>query len=160
MGDVTFMEQRSVSTSSERRRYSIPRVFQIADDLTSNNLNMCLHAVRKRLTALSHMNEGWDGYGAPKISTSTCLFAQQIIQQMWREGVPAPDISPLSSGGFMIEWNTGRSGEFVLEIESPYRMSMIYDAENGETEEVHLGADLSPLSRRIEELAAKAAVAA
>lgn len=160
MGDVSFMEQRSISTSSERRRYSIPSVFHIADDLTSNSRNMCIQSVRKRLTALAHMPEGWDGYDAPKVSTSTCLFAQQIIQDMWREGLAAPDISPLSTGGFMIEWNAGHQGEFALEIESPYRMSMIYDTDNGKTEEVRLGADLSPLARRIEALVEKAAVAA
>lgn len=111
-----------------------------------------LNSVRKRLAALVDLPQGWDGYGAPKIAAETALFAAQILQDIWKRKLDAPDISAMSNGGLMIEI-IRNDFELTIEVNGPYSTSFIFtkpgavDDENG-----NVGADLSPLHGFVDEM--------
>jgi len=149
MTNIRYLEQTEAA-SSRRVRFNSTDVSRSRGDLTVNDRDSWLAAVRKRLTILLSLPTGWDGYGAPKIATETALFTLQVLQDIWQPASKAPAISPLSSGGLMVEW-AAAGRDLVLEIERPYSMIMLYD-EGNETVECPVGPDITKVQRHIESL--------
>jgi len=59
--------------------------------------------------------DGWDGYGAPRISARTEGFARILLENlpMW---LPAPDIVPEADGDISIEWDIGPDRIFSISV--------------------------------------------
>jgi len=114
--------------------------------------NEWLRSVRNRLKVLGELPSGWDGYGAPRIALETTLFAQQILQDLWIRRLPAPDVSAMSSGGIMIEWQSN-GHELSIEVHGPYATSFLFERAGAEEEEEGcVGSDISQLQSYVAEL--------
>ncbi|HYD37918.1 MAG TPA: hypothetical protein VEA60_09915, partial [Allosphingosinicella sp.] len=146
----SFLERDHESISSRHIVFrGAPASARAADDLTEYSREFWLRSVRQRLNQLLHLRAGWDGYDAPRISYETAIFVSQILQDLWRRRLKAPQISPLSSGGLMVEWLYDAQ-ELTLEIERPYAVSLIYEDEDGAEMSERVGADLGSLSARLD----------
>src|ERR1700689_4670777 len=49
------------------------------------------------------LNEGWDSYGSPRITTVALDYAGNLVEHM--QGLPRPFVAPTSEGGVMFEWH-------------------------------------------------------
>lgn len=122
------------------------------DTWSSTSRNEWLRTVRNRLAVLADLPAGWDGYGAPRITPETTLFALQILQDLWTRRLPPPDISPMSNGALMIEWAQNGT-ELTIEIRGPYATTFLFErTHDGEEEEGQVGSDISQLQSRVAEL--------
>ncbi|HYG30602.1 MAG TPA: hypothetical protein VD887_10345 [Allosphingosinicella sp.] len=90
----------------------------------------------------------------------TTLFALQILQDLWARRLPTPDISAMSSGGIMIEWES-HGHELTIEIHGPYATRFLFERAGSDEEEVGTaGSDISQLQSYVAELARPVVVAA
>lgn len=151
MAELGFIERYAEANASRKVRFSAPGSNMLTtEDLTAYSRNMWLLAVRDRMKTILDMEHGWDGYGAGKIPSATAVFTVQVLQDLWRTNLKAPDISPMSNGAIMIEWiNADR--ELTLEIERPYVMSLTYEEGDEEVFQGEVQSDVSTISRHIED---------
>jgi hypothetical protein len=84
--------------------------------------------VRKQLTPLPNLKVGWDGHGALPISVDTAFFAYQALNEVYRRGLPVPDISPMPDESIMVEWLVN-GVEFTLEVHGIYDVTYIFERE-------------------------------
>lgn len=110
-----------------------------------------LRRVRLRLSALSDLPTGWDGYGAPKIRIETTLFAAQLLQDIWTSRLEVPDLSAMSNGGLMIECNRN-DFELTIEVLGPYATTYLFERPDGQQEEGKIAADMTPLRGFVSEM--------
>ena len=73
-------------------------------------------AIEARLDELVELEHDWDGYGANPIDRQALILAVRVIDATTRQGVPAPEIFPVPSGGVQLEWTSGGM-ELEFEIE-------------------------------------------
>jgi len=77
-----------------------------------------LSTIRRRLQALSQLEEGWDGQKAKPVSHSNIDIALQVLLGVMQTGTPVPTLVPTVRGGLQIEWHL-QDVDIELEIESP-----------------------------------------
>ena len=59
--------------------------------------------------------QNWDTYGSPPIQRPALDAARRLLHIGEAEGLPEPDIVPISGGGVQLEWYTPTQGlEFVI----------------------------------------------
>jgi hypothetical protein len=64
---------------------------------------------------LAALPPDWDGYGSPQLGATEREHAIQLLASIDHQGIPAPNIVPISGGGIQIEWQHNRR-ELELEI--------------------------------------------
>jgi hypothetical protein len=155
MADTLFRES-SLGYTEPRRIRTLEHDTPRAGNMASFWRDQWLASIRRSITKIGELPRGWDGYDAPKISYSTAIYASQIIQDLWRPGVPAPDISPMSSGGIMAEWIMG-DNELTLEIEGPYATFFYFKDGDSDVEpdEVPVSRDLRKVPEHLLKMASQ-----
>jgi hypothetical protein len=94
------------------------------DDQERFELQTWCQRIRTRLQQFVKLDHGWDGYDADPISIESAMFAFEVMMQMWRTNLQPPDVSPLSDGSIMFEWN--QNGRHVtIEVHEPYSISFL-----------------------------------
>jgi len=58
--------------------------------------------IRDSMAYLLNLEEGWDSYGAKKISLVAIAEAGRLLEQL---DLPEPQIVPCSDGGVQLEWH-------------------------------------------------------
>lgn len=149
MEGLGFIDQVMTASSDGFELAGPSAAPQFTDDLTAYSKKVWLREVRQRLGRMLRMPIGWDGYNAPRISNETALFTAQVLTELWRPNLKAPDITALSSGGLAVEWVSADT-EFTLEVEGPYAVTMIYEGDDGDDVSESVGADLTAVIRKIE----------
>ena len=64
---------------------------------------------------LGNLRENWDGYGSPRIQVATLTHARNLVASVQVQELPAPFVSPVSSGAIGLHWRVG-SREIELTI--------------------------------------------
>jgi hypothetical protein len=74
----------------------------------------------KRISELTGLAEGWDGYGAHKIDAELAVDAVAFLTQVAYPGIAEPSIVPLPDGGLQVEWHrNGVDVEVAFSDEDP-----------------------------------------
>jgi hypothetical protein len=73
----------------------------------------CTDIVR-RLEEVAGLDEGWDGYGADRISPRAILSAHDFLSYHLPDDYPAPAVVPMTGGRVQLEWHRGKRS---LELE-------------------------------------------
>lgn len=105
--------------------------------------------LKDRFNRLTSLEPGWDGYAGLPVSFTCAQFAANLIERLYVEGVPAPQLVPGSDGTVQFEWHRN---EFDVEIDvlGPYEVVAVRrNLRTGEVEELDLQTDFTPLSHWI-----------
>ena len=60
---------------------------------------------KDRLNELIRLKTGWDGYRASPLNFHIAMFALQLIDRLYVEGVSCPGLVPGADGTLQIEWH-------------------------------------------------------
>ena len=58
-----------------------------------------------RLSKLTSLQFGWDGYDGQPVSFGTAHFAYSLLQRLYTDGIEQPQLVPGSDGSLQIEWH-------------------------------------------------------
>lgn len=61
--------------------------------------------VDQRLSLLSRLNRGWDGYDGRPVSNQVVAFTRQMLKELYLDGLPMPALVPGSDGSLQVEWH-------------------------------------------------------
>ena len=142
--EVTNFVQSESKTSSLPNRGSRVRV--------ANPRSRWMSELQKDFDDLSQLPRGWDGYDGRPVSFNCALFAANLIERLYVEGVPAPQIVPGSDGTIQIEWHENQFDVEILVL-GPYEVFAVRrNIGTGEITEMELQTDFNLLSDWIVEL--------
>ena len=102
--------------------------------------------LKDRFDELTALPRGWDGYAGRSVSFNCAQFAANLIERLFVENVPAPQLVPGGDGTLQLEWH---QNQFDVEIDvlGPYDvLAMRRDLRTGLVEELELQTDFTPLS--------------
>ncbi len=105
-----------------------------------------------RFNELTSLTVGWDGYTGQPISFSCAQFAANLIECLFVDSVPEPQLVPGSDGTLQLEWHLN---QFDLEIDvlAPYRVvASRFDHLSGKEEEIEVQTDFTELTEWVIEL--------
>ncbi|MEZ5537659.1 MAG: hypothetical protein R3F02_18825 [Thiolinea sp.] len=101
----------------------------------------------ERLNSLTSLPPNWDGYSGVPVSFDCAQFAANLIEQLYVDGVPAPQLVPGSDGTLQMEWHVNQF-DIEIDILAPYDVTaMRYDLMSDTEEELKLKTDFSVLAR-------------
>ena len=87
-----------------------------------------LPAVLQEIEHIADLGHNWDGYGAGPIRTDVLWYALRLLQSVM-DDVPAPQLSPMSHEGVLLEWV--RDGVHLeIEIEDAGEAYVSYEDED------------------------------
>lgn len=55
-----------------------------------------------RICALAKLPDGWDSYGAPRITAKALMYAEHLLELL----ATAAQVVPCSDGGIQLEWHS------------------------------------------------------
>ena len=108
--------------------------------------------LKDRFDELTALPRGWDGYAGRPVSCDCALFAANLIERLFVDGVPAPQLVPGGDGTLQLEWHRN---QFDVEIDvlGPNDVLAVRrDLRTGAVQELELQADFTPLSEWIADL--------
>ena len=105
-----------------------------------------------RLDSLVSLKPGWDGYQGIPVSFNLAYLALLVIDRLYQEGVPKPDIIPGSDGTLQIEWHVNGYDVEVDVLAANNIVASRFSRGRGVDEQVELKADLSCVWQWISEL--------
>lgn len=71
-----------------------------------------------RLSKLSRLEPGWDGYRAQPVTLENVAFAKSLLYSVMDDAQPSPDIVPGTRGDLQIEWHTSK-GDLEVHVIRP-----------------------------------------
>jgi len=90
-------------------------------------------AALDRLSALTELAVGWNGYEALEVKGDMAIDAAAFLTKVAFPGIAAPSITPLADGGVQVEWHRGGLDiEVAFSDEEPG--IYIVDRQDGEAE--------------------------
>ena len=110
--------------------------------------------LKKRFDDICSLPVGWDGYAGCPVSFNTAIFAANLLERLYLDGVPEPTLVPGSDGTLQMEWHRN---QFDVEIDvlGPYEvLATRTDHANNTEQEIELESDFSVLADWISDLKA------
>jgi hypothetical protein len=104
------------------------------------------------LDQLGSLQDNWDSYGAPRISSTSILAALELLASVMGEKTPTPAVVPTNRGHVLLEWHTHGVDLEVEAVSSQYVHVMFEDVGNAIEWERDLGSDLTPLVECLQRL--------
>lgn len=102
--------------------------------------------LKKRFDELTALPRGWDGYGGRPVSFNCAFFAANMIERLFTDGVPAPQLVPGGDGTIQFEWHRNQY-DVEIDVLAPYDVVAVRrDHRTGAVDEIELQADFSVLS--------------
>jgi hypothetical protein len=113
-----------------------------------------LRIVLQEIKAVAALAENWDGYGSGPIRRDVLWYALRLLQSVM-EDCPAPQLTPMSHEGILLEWHRG--GILLeIEIEDAGEAYVIYEnKESGADHAWQVSTDFTSLSEPLRAIAAK-----
>lgn len=108
--------------------------------------------LKERLSQLTALPVGWDGYMGRPVSFQCANFAANILVRLCRSNVPAPSLVPGADGSLQIEWHRNK---FDVEIDVLGAQNVIatrVDRETDMQEIVEIENDFSEIAKWVEDL--------
>lgn len=111
-----------------------------------------INSLRARLNELTSLPFGWDGYYGRPVSFDNVTFAANLIEQLYTNDIPHPQLVPGSDGTLQIEWHFNQV-DIEIDILKPYKVfAMLSNHRTGHEEEIPLQTDFSILAEWLTEL--------
>lgn len=108
--------------------------------------------LRDRFDYLTALPRGWDGYAGIPVSFNCALFTANLLERLFVEGVPAPQLVPGGDGTIQFEWHRNQY-DVEIDVLAPYDVAAVRrNHKTGEIEEYELQTDFTLLGKWITEL--------
>jgi len=88
--------------------------------------------IEDRLTELTSLPVGWDGYSGLPVSFPVAYFVANMLERLCEDTVPAPSLVPGSDGSLQVEWHRNK---FDVELDVLDAQNVIATRVNLMTEE-------------------------
>jgi len=110
--------------------------------------------VEMRLSKLTRLRQGWDGYDAAPPNISVTAFAMSVLHSVMKPETPAPSIVPTHGGGVQLEWHSGGL-DIELMIYRPFEAELSVEFSDGQEpiEDERLTTSFDSLGEVLEKLA-------
>jgi len=114
--------------------------------------------VNAQVRQLRALEQNWDKMGGTKIRNDVINFSLHMLEKTMDARTPAPNLTPLSNGGIIIEWHEVEI-DFEIEVDKPFSAYLSFeDKEKGVEDEAEITLDLEKvahyvlsLTRRVEQ---------
>lgn len=106
--------------------------------------------VGNQIIGLQSLPHNWDGYGAGPIRQHVIWFMLHLLARIMRSETPAPDLTPMSHEGLLVEWHYGGI-DLEIEIETPGHLWVSYTVD-GVPDEWPLQNDFHSLEQPINQI--------
>ena len=116
-----------------------------------------LEELQEKLAELCALPEGWDSYDGRAVLPGIALFAREILDRVYEDGLPMPSLVPGSDGSLQIEWHC-MDYDIEVDILAPYDVECCRGdiRTDGEDDELRLTADFTELHAWIRSLVGRA----
>jgi hypothetical protein len=89
--------------------------------------------------------KGWDGYSGIPVTFTCAVFAASLLERLYVDGVPVPQLVPGSDGSIQIEWHVN-GYDVELDVLAPYEVSAVRRSlATNDVDEVELQTDFTAL---------------
>lgn len=108
--------------------------------------------LHERFDELAALPRGWDGYDGHPVSFNCLFFTKILIERLYLESVPAPQLVPGGDGTVQVEWHRN---QFDVEIDvlGPNKIVAVRrNIKTGEVQELLLDTDFTALESWIVDL--------
>ena len=99
-----------------------------------------------RISALTALAEGWDGYGGRAVDASVVMDAVRFLTEVAYPGISNPSIVPLATGGLQIEWHRGGVDVEVIFCDEDPGL-LVLDHDSGDEHELPISDAASEVTR-------------
>lgn len=152
LGQVSSAFQDEVPNfiPSESRTSSLPlRVVRVR---VTHPRSRWVADLKDRFDELTALPRGWDGYAGRPVSFTCAQFAANLLERLFVDGVPAPQIVPGGDGTLQFEWHRNQY-DVEIGVLAPYDVLAVRrDHRTGSVRELELQTDFTPLSEWIADL--------
>lgn len=111
-----------------------------------------IEELESKFNSLTSLRKGWDGYNGVPVSFTCAQFAAHLIERLYTDTLPAPQLVPVSDGTLRLEWHLN---EYDVEIDVlgtydilAYRLDLVSDKE----EEIEVETDFTTIANWIADL--------
>lgn len=116
-----------------------------------------VNELQVRFDTLTSLPRGWDGYAGGPVSFTVATFAANLLERLCIDGVPAPQLVPGGDGTLQFEWHRNQY-DVEVDVFGPYDVAAVRrDHRTGDTEELEIRSDFTPLSKWVADLVQKPA---
>ena len=123
-----------------------------ANTLAAGNDSQRVQELESRLSRLTGLPEGWDGYQGKPVSSSCAGFAATLIESICDDNIPAPQLVPGSDGTLQLEWHLN-GYDIEIDVLAPFEIAATrYDRVTGEEDEIEVRSDFSKLAEWVKAL--------
>ena len=110
------------------------------------NHSFWVQELENRLNHLVALEPGWDGYGGKPVSIKVAQFSANLLEQLYVDKVPAPQLVPGSDGSMQIEWHVNQY-DLEVDVMAPYDVvATLDDRQSGKEEEIEIENDYTILA--------------
>ncbi|MGI9250386.1 MAG: hypothetical protein ACR2PR_04210 [Pseudohongiellaceae bacterium] len=114
---------------------------------TPQNRQAWVQKLESRFQDLLALQSGWDGYTGCSVSPTVVNFAIDLLQRLYVEEVPEPQMVPGSDGTLQLEWHLNNY-DLEIDILAPHKIiATLFDHTSGDEEEIEVGEDFTRLAR-------------
>lgn len=120
----------------------------------SNPRSPWVKELESRFNALTSLRKGWDGYVGLPVSFTCAQFAANVIERLYSDALPPPQLVPMSDGTLRLEWHMNKY-DLEIEVLAPYEVvALRTDLITEEEQEIKVQTDFTELAGWVSDLAA------
>lgn len=120
----------------------------------SNPRSPWVKELENRFNALTSLRKGWDGYVGLPVSFTCAQFAANVIERLYTDALPPPQLVPMSDGTLRLEWHMNQY-DLEIEVLAPYEVvAFRTDLITEEEQEIEVQTDFTELAEWVSDLAA------
>lgn len=133
--------------NSPSSRDMVPRLSPSHEGVKVNtSTSPWLSELKQRFDKLVSLPKGWDGYSGVAVTFTCATFAANLLERLYVDGVPAPQLVPGSDGSVQIEWHVN-GYDVELDVLAPYEVNAVRrDVVTNEVKELELQTDFTALT--------------
>ncbi len=135
---------------------TVPQVFSLPQ--AQSRVRVVVHKspwiehLKERFDVITSLKTGWDGYEGKSVAFEHAVFAANLIDRLYTDDVPPPEIVPGSDGTLQIEWHR-RGLSVELDVLEPYQvLATKITRDSGQIEEHTLDSEFSLVADWIKQL--------
>jgi hypothetical protein len=114
--------------------------------------NEWVAALSDRFNELTALQHGWDGYNGKPVSFTCASFAAKLLERLFDNALPPPDLIPGTDGTLQFEWHINGYDIEVDVLDAYEVVAVRHELRTGAVEELELDNDFTTLAHWIGEL--------
>ena len=120
----------------------------------SNPRSPWVKELENRFNTLTSLRKGWDGYVGLPVSFTCAQFAANVIERLYTDALPPPQLVPMPDGTLRLEWHMNQY-DLEIEVLAPYEVvAFRTDLITDEEQEIEVQTDFTELAEWVSDLAA------